>query len=176
MNESTTFEYVVAEIPTGRRKALKFLGRFGIIALLAAFALACVGMNIPQFIVIPIAFLGVFLYFWKLFDLELEYSMTSGVMTFSRIWGSRRRKGVLSLIIKDFREVAPVDPETPARLRARGVEKTYLFASSMKAEDLYVAVFDDGGTPAAVYFEATERALKILRYYNPGTVLKSVRR
>lgn len=116
------------------------------------------------------------LYFWKLFNVELEYSLTSGLMTFSRIYGGLKRKKVLDVFVKDMREIAPVTDGTMEHLRAIGVEKDYLFASSSSADDMYYATFDHEGKLSVVYFEATEKTLKILRFYNPSTVVTRVSR
>ena len=175
MSDFNTFEFVVDERPEGKRKALKFWGRFGLIAFIAAWVIVSL-CTIFYLAVLPLAMLGVVLYFWKIFNCELEYSMTSGIMTFSRIYGGLKRKKVLELTIKDFREIAPRSAESDAKLKAQGVAKTYMFASHSTAEDQYYATFEENGSLCVVYFEATEKTLKILRYYNPVTVVTKVSR
>lgn len=175
MSDFNTFEFVVDERPEGKRKALKFWGRFGLIAFIAAWVIVSL-CTIFYLAVLPLAMLGVVLYFWKIFNCELEYSMTSGIMTFSRIYGGLKRKKVLELTIKDFRGIAPRTAESDAKLKAQGVAKTYMFASHSTAEDQYYATFEENGSLCVVYFEATEKTLKILRYYNPVTVVTKVSR
>ena len=175
MSDFNTFEFVVDERPEGKRKALKFWGRFGLIAFIAAWVIVSL-CTIFYLAVLPLAMLGVVLYFWKIFNCELEYSMTSGIMTFSRIYGGLKRKKVLELTIKDFRGIAPRTAESDAKLKAQGVAKTYMFASHSTAEDQYYATFEENGILCVVYFEATEKTLKILRYYNPVTVVTKVSR
>ena len=103
--------------------------------------------------------------------------MTSGQMTFTRIYGGMKRKKILDLTIKDFRECAPRTAESDAKLKARGdVAKTYSFSSHSTAVDQYYALFERDGQLCVVYFEATEKTLKILRYYNPVTVVTKVSR
>ena len=175
MSDFNTFEFVVDERPEGKRKALKFWGRFGLIAFIAAWVIVSL-CTIFYLAVLPLCLLGVVLYFWKIFNCELEYSMISGQMTFSRIYGSRKRTKVLEVTIKDFREIAPRTAESDAKLKAQGVAKTYMFASHSTAEDQYYATFEENGILCVVYFEATEKTLKILRYYNPVTVVTKVSR
>ena len=43
--------------------------------------------------------------------------------------------------------------------------------SSLQAPDLYYGIFMLGEDKCVVYFEATEKALKILKYYNHSTVV-----
>ena len=175
MSDFNTFEFVVDERPEGKRKALKFWGRFGLIAFIAAWVIVSL-CTIFYLAVLPLCLLGLVLYFWKIFNCELEYSMTSGIMTFSRIYGGLMRKKVLERTIKDFRGIAPRTAESDAKLKAQGVAKTYMFASHSTAEDQYYATFEENGILCVVYFEATEKTLKILRYYNPVTVVTKVSR
>lgn len=175
MSEFNTFEFVVDERAEGKRKALKFWGRFGLLAFVTIWVVVSL-CTIFYLAVLPLAFLGVVLYFWKIFNCELEYSMTSGIMTFTRIYGGIKRKKILEVTIKDFREIAPRTAESDAKLKAQGVERTFMFASHSTANDQYYATFEENGKQCVVYFEATDKTLKILRYYNPVTVVTKVSR
>lgn len=176
MSDFNTFEFVVDERAEGKRKLIKFLGRFALLAFIGAFVAVTFIIRMPMLAILPLLLLGVVLYFWKIFNCELEYSMTSGIMTFSRIYGGLKRKKVLELTIKDFRGIAPRTAESDAKLKAQGVAKTYMFASHSTAEDQYYATFEENGRLCVVYFEATEKTLKLLRYYNPVTVVTKVSR
>jgi len=96
--------------------------------------------------------------------------------TFSRINGGMRRKKVLELTIKDMHEIAPYTDEAKAHLETLPLVKNHLFVSSMEADDIYYAVFENDGDLQVVYFEATEKALHILRYYNMVTKMSKVSR
>ena len=174
MNE--TFEFVVDEKAEGKRKLGKVLGRIGLLTIVIGFFFACLAVKLYPLAILPLSLLGLVLYFWKIFNCELEYSMTSGQMTFARIYGSMKRKKVLDLTIKDFREIAPRTAESDAKLKARGIAKTYSFVSHSTAIDQYYGLFEENGDLFVVYFEATEKTLKILRYYNPITVVTKVSR
>lgn len=175
MNDFNTYEYVVVEKAEGAQLVKKILGRCGLLFIVVAWVIFSF-LTYPGFAVLALVLLGVEIYVWKLFNVELEYSMTSGIMTFSRIYGGMRRKKVLDVFIKDMREIAPVTDDTMEHLRSIGVEKDYLFASSASADDMYYATFDCDGRLSVVYFEATEKTLKILRFYNPATVVAEVSR
>ena len=171
MSDFNTFEFVVDERAEGKRKLIKFLGRFALLAFIGAFVAVTFIIRMPMLAILPLLLLGVVLYFWKIFNCELEYSMVSGIMTFSRIYGSRKRTKVLEVTIKDFREIAPRTAESDAKLKAQGVSKTYMFSSHSTAIDQYYATFEENGRLCVVYFEATEKILKIMKYYNIGTVI-----
>ena len=178
MNENNTYEFVVNERPEGSRKLKKILGRGSMLAVIAVFVLlfTVVIPGLAPLAILPLSFLGVVLYLWKYFNVELEYSMTSGYITFTRIYGGRSRKKVLDLSIKDMQAITPVTENTADDLNTRGVEKIYMFASHSTAEDMYVAVFEKDGQKCAVYFEATQKALQIFRFYNMITVVTQVSR
>ena len=176
MSDFNTFEFVVDERAEGKRKALKFWGRFALLAFVTIWVVVSL-CTIFYLAVLPLCMLGLVLYFWKIFNCELEYSMVSGQMTFCRIYGGMKRKKILELTIKDFREIAPRTAESDAKLKARNdVAKFYSFSSHSTAEDQYYATFEENGSLCVVYFEATEKTLKILRYYNPVTVVTKVSR
>jgi aspartate/glutamate racemase len=72
--------------------------------------------------------------------------------------------------------IAPVTENTSAELSAKGVEKSYMFASHSTATDMYYAIFEKDGIKCVVYFEATQKALQIFRFYNMITVVTPVSR
>ena len=176
MSEFNTFEFVVDEKAEGKRKLTKALGRIGLLTIVIGFFIACLAVKLYPVAILPLSLLGLVLYFWKIFNCELEYSMTSGIMTFSRIYGSMKRKKVLEVVIKDFREIAPRTSASDAALKSKGISKVYSFVSHSTAIDQYYATFEEDGQICVVYFEATEKTLKILRYYNPVTVVTKVSR
>ena len=178
MNENQTYEFVVAEKSEGVRKLKKILARGGMLAVIAVFVIlfTVVFPALAPVAILPLSFLGVVLYFWKYFNVDLEYSMTSGYITFTRIYGGKSKKKVLDLSIKDMQAIAPVTDATAAELTAKGVEKSYMFASHSKASDVYYAIFEKDGRKCVVYFEATQRALQIFRFYNMVTVVTQVAR
>ena len=173
MSEFNTFEFVVDEKAEGKRKLTKFLGRMGLIAIIVAWVIFSF-MTYPGFAILALVYLGLVLYFWKIFNCELEYSMTSGQMTFSRIYGGLKRKKVLDVTIKDFREVAPRTAESDAQIKADGYNKVYMFAPATNSEDQYYATFEQNGEKCVVYFQAVEKSLKLLRYYNSKTIVTVV--
>lgn len=178
MNENQTYEFVVAEKAEGSRKLKKILARGGMLAAIAFLVIlfTLVFPALAPLAVLPLAFLGLVLYFWKYFNVDLEYSMTSGYITFTRIYGSKTKKKVLDLCIKDMQAIAPVTDNTSSELNAKGVEKSYMFASHSTANDMYYAIFEKDGQKCVVYFEATQRALQIFRFYNMVTVVTTVSR
>ena len=113
---------------------------------------------------------------WRYVAVEYEYSFVSGTMTLTKILGGRARKKVLEVRIKELHTIAPYDGDYIKQAEAFKPEKSYDFVSSMQSPDLYFALFETPeGRRGIIYFEATKPALKILRYYNTGTVIAEVR-
>ncbi len=176
MHESSTYEFVVAEKPEGLRKLKKAFYRIAVLSVPIGFVILCLAVQLYPVAILPLSFLGIVLYFWKIFNVEYEYSLTSGRMTFSRINGNMRRKKLLELQIKEMHEIAPYTDEAKAHLETLPLVKNHIFVSSMAADDIYYAVFKKDEELQIVYFEATEKALHILHYYNGVTKMSKVSR
>ncbi len=182
MEEFLTYEFVVAKKKQGHY-ALRRLG------LILAYVLYLVGLLVgitlfaTQFVALyalaPLSLWIIVFFTWRYVSVEYEYSMVSGEMTFSEIYGSRSRKQKLSFRLKDCAMIAPLSTrEGEERAQLYGAEYIYSALSSPDAPDRYFAAFEDPrGKKCMVYFEATEKALKICRFYNPsGTVMTKVSR
>ena len=177
MNEFNTYEFVVARKKEGTYRLTRILTMVGLVFLfLVIFGVLCLFHLYPVIAVEVMIYLPFAIFIWKISDLEYEYSMTSGIVSFTVIYGNRFRKKKLELFIKDMKEIAPYTDEAKDHLETLSLKKDYLFISSLSAPDMYYAVFDKDGEDQVVYFEATAQALRILRYYNSGTVVTPVSR
>ena len=176
MNEFLTYEYAVAP---PKKKKLKLLLIFGYVlyALILFVLIATVGkLFLPLFALVPITLWVIVFFTWPYTSPEYEYSMTSGELTFSVIYGGRIRKKVFETKIKDMEAIAPLEEPYSRKIDEFGPASVYEGASSHTSPDAYFAIFaNEDGEKCVYYFEATERALKILRHYNPKTVGKKVR-
>lgn len=180
MNEFLTYEYAVApDKRSGAQRKKKIIFYLIYIFFTAAllFLVFTVGMLfLPLFALAPIAvWLLVFLT-WRFTDPEYEYSITSGELTFSVIYGGRTRKKVFEQAVRSMVAVAPLDDIHRDKILDYKPTRIYEGASSHASPDAYFALFEnDDGERCVYYFEATARALKILRHYNAKTVIKEVR-
>ena len=169
MNEFNTYEFVVAQKREGKVQL------FRILAVVSYVLFFCVVA--PWMVAVLPIFEWILIFFtWRYQSVEFEYSMTSGNITFSYIYGGRSRKTALETAIKRFQEVAPLDDAALSRLEARDIQKEYRFISSDDAPDIYYALLEEDGELSVVLFEATQKALGILRFYNPMTVVTKVSR
>ena len=114
----------------------------------------------------------VLIYFtWRFVSLEYEYSTLSGEITFTTIFGGKTRKNLFTVNIRDFQKIAPYDQAAEAYVSAQKCTRDFRCMSSINAPDLYYGIFMLEDEKCVVYFEATEKALKIMKYYNIGTVV-----
>jgi hypothetical protein len=96
-------------------------------------------------------------------------------MTFYYVYfASKKPKEILKVVIKDFREIAPRTAESDAKIKAEGYNKVYMFAPSTNSEDQYYGIFEQNGEKCVVYFQAVEKSLKLLSYYNKANTVVTV--
>lgn len=177
MNEFNTYEFVVTQKVEGAALLKRIFGIIGLVlGFVVPFAALCI-FNIPQFVaVLVLVYIPLVFFVWRFFKVEFEYSLTSGVMTFSRVYDGKSRKKLFDVTVKDFREVAPYTDEAKAHLETLPLDESHVFVSTLSAPDIYYAVFEQDKELHVVYFEATEKALHILRYYNMLTKMSKVSR
>lgn len=142
------------------------LGRIGLIV--GYVAIIGLMWGLAGWIIGSISFLliAILAYFtWPLVNYEYEYTTASGDWTFTKIYGGKRQKQMLSKKIKDMEIIAPYTSEYTAKFPT--IAKTYDFRKSVKqTEDIYFAVFDEGGEKHRILFQCTGKALKIFQKYN----------
>lgn len=173
MSEFTTYEYVVSQKMEGKWK----LKKLGMLLLYVAFVIAWfifgfVSKMFPLLALIPVTLWMLVFFTWRYVKVEYEYSMESGDMTISNIYGGKSRKKVVEFKIKECSLIAPVSTHD-FKARDYEPEKIFKALSSEKAADAYFALFEQDGKRCIAYFEATEKALKICKYYNSSATVVS---
>ena len=175
--EFNTYEFVVAQKHEGKVQLFRILAVVSYVLFFCVVATALILLHFPWMVAVLPIFEWMLIFFtWRYRSVEFEYSMTSGNITFSYIYGGRSRKTALETAIKRFQEIAPLDDAALSRLEARDIQKEYRFISSDDAPDIYYALLEEDGELSVVLFEATQKALGILRFYNPMTVVTKVSR
>ncbi len=178
MNEFLTYEYSVEpQKAKMRKKKLIFAAAYVLYTLTLLVLVLTVGMLfLPLFALVPLTLLIIIFFTWRYTQPEYEYSMTSGIITFAVIYGGRSRKKVFEATIKEMEAIAPLSSVNSQKIDDYKPERVYEGASSHDSPDTYFALFEnENGERCVYYFEATGRALKILRHYNPRTVVTQVR-
>lgn len=182
MNEFSTYEFAVRQRKEGKWR----FARIALIALYIGFPIAILifgAVNkvlLPLLALTPLATWMLVFATWRFVDIEYEYSITSGELTFAKIFGGRSRRTYLHLTLRDAVRIAPLENEAEAaKATAYRPEKEFSCISSLLAPDIYFILFEheytEGGKTkkcrAIFYFEATAKALQICRYYNPSATV-----
>lgn len=176
---TSTYEYTVEQKPEGKFKTRRaLLMALYIIYPVILLAIVSIFQLFQLFALVIITEWMIVYATWKYVKPEYEYSVTSGKVTFSTIYGRRSRKEMLTFAIKDCLKIAPAtDGDFIAMLEQYDPEITYSAISSVDSPDKYYAAFENAeGKRCVFYFEATEKMLKLCRNYNSThTVITKVR-
>ncbi len=166
------------------------MARVGLILFYALYVLGILFLGMKYSLIAPlIAFIPISLWVivfitWRRVAVDYEYSVTSGVLTFTKIFGNRARRKIFEMNIKDAVRIAPLgNADVASRGAAYRPEREFVGVSSMSAPDIYFMLFEVNDRKARekrraiFYFEATAKMLSVCRFYNPsGTVLTQVSR
>ena len=177
MDLFATYEYTVSPSGHGRAVMKKVLFIFGYIlfaAILVSVILIWLKAAIPLISVVPVILWLLIWLTWRYACLEYEYSFTSGIMTVSHIYGNKTRKTIQEITIKDMAVIKPL-AEARDDIRSFGPETVLDKTSSQDAKNVYVALYKDKHEKKTeLLFDASEQTLKILKFYNPVTVVRPV--
>ena len=125
-------------------------------------------IKVPQIGAVALLLIGyVCKVLWSYTKIEYEYLIVSGEMTMDIIYASKKRRQIAEFKVPVAEAILPY-----ADAKLDGVKVTY-GVSSPSDEDAYCAIYqNDNGAREALVFNADERALKMLHYYNKATVIK----
>ena len=173
MNEFQTYE-----IMTHRKsEGIWIFKRIALILLYIAYVITVFTVGFMTRVIIPLlAFVPIttwilIFFTWRYTDVDYECSMTSGHLTFSKIFGSRSRKTVFEITIKSISLIAPYVADSKKRIDRYSPEVIYDARSSQKAERQYFALFENAnGKKSLLLFEPDDKTLKILKFYNSSAL------
>ena len=168
-------EQTVAQKPEGKFRLYRLLMVLGyVVYALAFFLLFTAGpVKIPMLVALLPVTLWILVFFtWRYVSVEYEYFLGNGVLTFTKVYGGRTRKVLFALPIRDMETVTPL---ADSRETLNTVSAVLDLRGSEKAPGAYCfTAKDESGHRVAVLFSATEKALKILKYYNAATVVTAL--
>ena len=184
MEYSQICEHTVKEKLGGAQIAL----RVGLVLLYAFILFAAMMLGLVWQALVPCLAVAVlidiplFLVTWRRTRVEYEYTMTGGILVFSRIYGGSVRKVVFELNMREIKAAFPYgNTDGMKTLSKHAPEKQYFALSSQNAEDnpgqeIWCCIFDgEDDKTAAFYFELTDNAYRFLKLYAGGAVAKRER-
>ncbi len=162
-----------------RNRALLLCGYVLFDLLYIMFFLGALGVPIklPMAITFLPVFTWIIVFFtWRYVSVECEYQILDGEMKFMEIFGSKNMRELCRVRVSAMTRIAPYTDAYKAEADAIPAENRCFCVSSMDAADIYFALFKNKeGADCVVFFEATEKTLKVLRYYNSETVITKTR-
>ena len=163
------YEYVVKPKKDAKNKML----RVALIVLYFVFVIGCLvggfltGL-IPLLALVPVALWILIFFTWRYTNVEYEYSVESGVLTFTKIYNNRTRRTITEFDIRSAEYIAPAsDHETLRRVADYDPQHEYFFVTSMDDPDAYTALYvNEDMERCAVSLVAYPKLKKSLRLYN----------
>ena len=164
------YEYVVTPkmTPTLRMKKILFIALY----ILWGGGLLVVGSTVGKLFLPLLAFIPVTLWMlvfftWKYTKVAYEYSFWSGELKVNRMFGEKSRRALVTVKIRELKVVYPYKDSDRMEIKNFAPEREIFAASSDDADRLVAALWtDENHKKTVLYFEADEKAMRIIRYYN----------
>ena len=166
-------EYTVARKATG--KYLKY--KIACLALYAAIVLGYICLTVAlstygvwvAILVIPFVPLFIMLlrhFVWNRYvNVEYKYEIISAYIYFYEVYGKQRENKVYERLISEYDLIAPVSEEF--RDKYEGADIVRDFRGTENSPDAYfMMAMEKDGKKSVVFFEAAEKTLAALKYYN----------
>ena len=125
----------------------------------------------PLGAIIPLTLYIIYLCTWRFVNIEYKYTVETGLFTLYTVYGSRNKKKMCELRLKEAKRILPVT-EYADEIKAFGAKKVYDGRSSKDTSDDYAILYHENGTPAVIYIDAPEQSVKVLYYYNPDNTVR----
>jgi hypothetical protein len=174
MSDFESYEYVIKPRKDGKNRTKRTL--LVLLYIVFIFAWLFFGLLtrilIPLLALIPLTTWMLVFATWRFVNVEYEYVIESGVITFSRIYGGRSRRAAMEFDIRDAERILPLTAKSTSRLLDDfDPTKEYSFIDSPDSPDALIALCsDENGNHITVAFTADDRLKRVIRLYNPAAV------
>lgn len=171
MTNVSLFEYSVKAVSRGAHKRRRILLSAMYILLLFGCAVAFfLSKSAYILVAVLLVYFGIIMYTRRFFNLEYEFEAVSGELTVSRIFGGMSRRQMVTVSLRSFVAVSPYNEKiSEKKIEAFGCAGRYDARSLAVGTDFYFALFTDGkGTASVLLFDADDRLLSALKFYNPS--------
>ncbi|NLK38890.1 MAG: hypothetical protein GX303_01400, partial [Clostridiales bacterium] len=141
INNPNFVEYNVDKKNEGWHLFRRVLLIFGyILFVILLFVAIYVSNFIPLGALIPL-FTWILIFFtWRYVSIVYEYTLISGHLTVSKIYGNRKRKVMLEVKLSDMTLIAPLNKDFSKRIELAAPVRKYKALSSEKSPNAYFAI------------------------------------
>lgn len=177
MEEGVNYaEYTVAQKAEGKNLRKRVLFIIGYVLF---------GLGIPGFFLFgpikiwPIGAIMPILTFivvgltWRYCDLEHKYEVANAKFKVSEIFGRKKEELLFENLVSGFSVIAPMTDEYKDQYEK--ADEILDYRGSKTSPDSYFARLEKDGKSTVIYFEAINKMLKVMKFYNKATVVTEVR-
>jgi len=105
-------------------------------------------------------------------DIEEKMDVSGGTLTLSKILGKRKEIPYIAVKVADLEAIKPYRGEYKAEADEYKADRRIECVATMKGNDVYYAYYtDENAKKVLMFFEGTEKALKVMKFLNSETVV-----
>jgi len=165
-------EYTVARKPVGKNMGYKIGCLTLYVALVVGYLCLAVAMGTSSIVVVvatlpfvPLFFLLLRHFVWNRYvNVEYKYEIVSAEVIFYEVYGKQRQAEIYRHRISEFSLIAPV--EAAYESKYTGADEVRDYRGDSRSSDAYFMLLENEGKRTVIFFEAAEKTLKALKYYN----------
>ena len=173
-NEFTSFvNYMVTKKVEGKYRLHRILMIIGYVAVGLIYAsVFTIAIKLPALLTFTPLLIWFLVYStWMYVNIEYEYTIVGGVMRGMEVYGMRKFRELFSVRISSMTLIAPYSGDFRKSADGASVKRRDYCVSSMTSPDVWFGIYkNESGEECVVFFEAVEKTLKCVRYYNSEAV------
>lgn len=169
VNFGIPYEYTVRPAESGalRLKRALLIALYVVWSALVLSIAFLGSQTVPLLIVFAVTLPLLVRFTWRYTFVEYEYSFFGGSLTVSRVLKGKSRRELSTVEIRQLSAIVPYDDAHMSQIERFGATKKILAYSSLDAPEIYVLLWtDETKRKYLLCIEPSEKALKILRFYN----------
>lgn len=151
------------------------------VILFIIFALISDVFNGPDLVMVSILFIPIWIFVcpkvvkpltFIYVDIEEKMDISGGTLTLSKIQGKRKEIPYISVTVSELEAIKPYRGEYKEEADKYKADRRIECVATMKGEDVYYAYYTNAeGKKIIMFFEATEKALRVMKFLNSKTVV-----
>ena len=144
----------------------------GIMVALSNYGVLVAILTVPF---IPLTIMVLRHFTWNRYvKIDRKYEIANAKLKITEIYGPKREEVVFENLISEFSIIAPMDEEH--RESWEKADRVMDYRGSKKSPDSYFARLERDGKSMVIYFEAINKMVKTMKFYNSSaTVVKDMR-
>ncbi len=144
----------------------------GIMTLLSTYGVLVAIITLPF---IPITIVIIHNLVWsRAVNVDHKTEISNAKIRFTDVYGHKKENLIFENLISEFSAIEPMEESN--RGKWEKADRILDFRGSVKADDAYFGRLEKDGKSLVVYFEATNKMIKSIKFYNSSaTVVKELR-